>query len=123
MKRAAVAWGSGGGKPTPAKGPSLLARQVDKKPPILKMEVNVGGCARFCLVVISDPRCQRDMKSVLSAFRRGKTGLIVVRDGDSPAALAASFARVWQLDASTEVRLTRKRKLQKDSAKLGVMPV
>ena len=59
----------------------------------------------------------------LSAFRRGKTGLIVVRGGDSPSALAASFARVWQLDASTEARLTRKRKLQKDSAKLGVMPV
>eukprot|EP01044_Picomonas_judraskeda_P046312 COSAG03_NODE_25785_length_263_cov_0.939024_1_plen_46_part_01 len=38
----------------------------------------------------------------LSAFRRGKTGLIVVRGGDSPSALAASFARVWQLDASTE---------------------
>lgn len=42
----------------------------------------------------------------------GKTGLIVIRDGDSPSKLAASFARVWQLDASTEARLTRKRKLR-----------
>ena len=44
LKRAALAaaWGS---RPTPAKGPSLLDRQVEKKPPILKMEVNVGGYA------------------------------------------------------------------------------
>ena len=122
MKRAAVAWGSGGGKPTPAKGPSLLARQVDKKPPILKMEVNVGGCARFCLVVISDPRCQRDMKSVCLHFagaKRGSLSFVVVtlRQRLQPASLGCG------LDASTEARLTRKRKLQKDGAKLGVMPV
>jgi hypothetical protein len=40
--------------------------------------------------------------------RRGKKGLIVIREGDEPYQLAASFARVWQLDASTEARLTRK---------------
>ena len=38
----------------------------------------------------------------------GKKGLIVLREGDEPAAVAASFARVWQLDAATESLLARK---------------
>eukprot|EP01043_Picozoa_sp_COSAG02_P037710 COSAG02_NODE_2850_length_7897_cov_2.970633_5_plen_75_part_00 len=56
----------------------------------------------------------------LSIPCRGKTGLIVIRDGDSPSNLAASFARVWQLDASTEARLTRKRELAIGTLQLGL---
>ena len=67
---------------TPAKGPSLLSRKLPTpRKALLNMEVNVGG---------------------------GKKGLIVLREGDEPAAVAASFARVWQLDAATESLLTRK---------------
>jgi hypothetical protein len=49
LKQAALAtaWsGPGGGRKgraTPAKGPSFLEREVEKKPPVLNMEVNVGG--------------------------------------------------------------------------------
>ena len=67
---------------TPAKGPSLLSRKLPTpRKALLNMEVNVGG---------------------------GKKGLIVLREGDEPAAVAASFARVWQLDAATESLLARK---------------
>ena len=57
----------------------------------------------------------------LSVPRRGKSGLIVIRDGDSPSNLAASFARVWQLDASSEARLTRKRELAIGTLQLDLL--
>jgi len=42
----------------------------------------------------------------------GRKGLIVLREGETPAAVAASFARIWALPPATESRLTRAIEIQ-----------